>query len=77
MSKRKDKFISFCEHPFQRKLLAKLSFSERNLCIAFIVENDKLNKDDFAEKVNRWLLDKPKPKNFTTMWSLVTQCNME
>lgn len=77
MSTRKEKFMSFCDNPYQRKLLNKLSWTERNMCIAFICENDKLNKDEFAEKANRWLLDKPKPKNYTTMWALVTQCNTE
>jgi hypothetical protein len=75
MSKRLENFLASKDHVMQQNLLKKLSQEERQMCIDFITENDGLDKNEFALKVNRWLLDMPKPKNFSAMWALVSQAN--
>ncbi len=64
-------------HPIG-KLLKRMTTEERIACLDFIIENDTLSKDDFAFKANRWFLDNPnKPKHYTEMVDVVTQCNSE
>lgn len=72
---RMEKFHSFKDHVMHGKLMTRLSAKELKQCEDFIRENDALDSNQFAEKTNRWLLDQPKPKNYSTMWALVLQCN--
>lgn len=70
---RLEKFESFKDHIIQSKLYNKLTARERGLCVEFLRENEDLGPNEFLAKVNRWMLDVPKPKNFTMMWALVIQ----
>lgn len=69
-------FHSFKTHVVLGKLYAKLTKKEIELCEQFIIENEKLNQNDFAEKCNRWMMDdRTRPKRHTDMWALVFQTN--
>lgn len=68
-------FESFKEDPGQRTLFAKLTEADLEQCRAFIRDRSSLDRNDFAKEVNRWMLDQPKPKNYTAMWALVSQAN--
>jgi phage-related protein len=73
---RLEAFNSFVECPVNCKILERLSWGERLECVEFIKQNDELDLNMFAEKVNRWYLDQPhKPKHLTDMWALVLQAN--
>lgn len=70
---RMDNFNKLKLHPIHRNLFKKLSKMELKMCEDFINETESLSIDDFAFKCNRWMLDKPKPKNYSAMWALVMQ----
>lgn len=72
---RLERFESFASHPMHGKIMQRLKKEERRLCVEFITQHDHLDSDKFAERVNRWMLDQPKPKNFPIMWALVLQSN--
>lgn len=69
------KFESFKHHLMHGKIWKKLSKKELELCRQFILDHDHLDQDNFAYYANRWLLDKEKPRNYSTMWALVFQSN--
>lgn len=71
---RLEKFESFKDHAMHCKIFKKLTKDERAQCINFINESEHLDKNEFAFKVNRWLVGaKDKPKHATEMWALVSQ----
>lgn len=70
---RQEKFNALRDHAMNGRLFKKLSQTEIALCEEFIRESEHLDRDAFAEKVNRWYLHEQKPKNATTMWALVLQ----
>lgn len=70
-----DAFDIISKHIFHAKEYARLKQVEREMCLQFIRDNDNLDFNAFAEKTNRWLLDRPKPKNYSIMWALVLQAN--
>lgn len=71
---REQKIYKLMEHPMIGSLFKKLTKAELETCKAFLSESEHLNDDDFALKCNRWMLDQPKPKNYSTMWAIVSQC---
>jgi hypothetical protein len=68
---RLSKFEQMKLHPMHGNLYRKLSEKEREQCRDFIRQNDHLDRDDFAEKANRWMLDQARPKRYSDMWALV------
>ncbi len=68
-------FNSFYADPMLSRDLRRLLTCEINECINFIAEHNHLDKNAFAEKANRWMLDQPRPKNYSLMWALVSQAN--
>lgn len=70
-----DIFNSFETHPMHRKDFVQLSKNDLTSCFEFILKYDHLNKDDFALTLNRWMLDEPKPKRYSTMWGLLCCAN--
>lgn len=75
MSKRIETFRSYAKHIVHAKVMAQLSHKDIADCLKFIQDNDHLDRNGFALKVNRWLIDQPKPKRYSAMWALVSQCN--
>jgi hypothetical protein len=57
------------------KAYKKLSPAELSLAEGFIKENEQLDRDEFATRVNRMFLDKEKPKHFPIIMELLTSCN--
>lgn len=73
---RLDCFKNFQFHPMLAKDYKRLSKEEHSQCLVFIINNDDLDKSEFAAKVNRWFLDNPnKPRRWTLMCDLVMQAN--
>lgn len=70
--RRLDAFQLLSEHAWYGKLYNKLSAAERVMCREFIFSRETLNADEFELAVNRWFVDKPKPKNWATMMELVS-----
>jgi len=62
------------EHPMLGKLIKKISAKERESCEQFLRINEDLNSDNFAHKCNRWMLNETRPKNYSAMWAIVSQC---
>lgn len=79
MSQRIANFRSFKNHLIIGQCFKALSQNEIDLCEQFIMENDHLDKNEFALKVNRWMVDNPKnrpsQKKASAMWALVCQAN--
>lgn len=75
MSKRIQNFNNMKSHPMLGKLFKKLTKSELEQLETFIKENDHLDVNQYAFVCNRWMLDKPKPRRFTDMWSIALQVN--
>lgn len=76
MSERLKRFQGFESHQMHGRMMKRLSAEERRLCEEFILENEALDSNAFAVKVNRWYLDAPvKPKRVVDMWALVLQSN--
>ena len=76
MSQRLEKFHSFKTHPYHGKDFKKLTKIDLVIIEDFILKNDSLSKDDFAEKANRWGLDQTnRPKNHVVLWSFIFQSN--
>jgi hypothetical protein len=66
------------DHPMQRRLFEKLTKDELEFLETFVSENEFLNENDYAFKVNRLFLDqKDKPKNHSTIWALALQCRKD
>lgn len=73
------KFNSFREHLIIGQCFKVLGKKEIAECERFILDNEALDDDQFAEKANRWMLDLPKEqrppdKKYNAMWALVSQC---
>ena len=51
--KRLEKFNKLIIHIMHKKLWERLSKSEKQECVDFIAQNDHLDKNEFAHKVNR------------------------
>jgi hypothetical protein len=66
-------FEALKEHPMLGTIYKKLSAADIELCRAFLRETESLSRDEYSLKVNRWYLDKPKPKRLSDMWALVLQ----
>ena len=71
---RRINLLKLREHPALRKLFIKLTTEEFAAVIKFVNENESLNNDEYMLKANRWYLDQPKPKHYSDMWAIVTQC---
>lgn len=52
-----------------QRLFEKLKKHEIEILEKFILENESLGKNDFIYKLNRFFLDKEKPKN----WTIITE----
>lgn len=74
---RLEKFQAFSTHPWHHKNFRKLKPAEVELALAFIRENDSLEKLPFEAKVNRLWLDQPsaRPKRWTIIIELLSCCN--
>ena len=72
-------YKSLFNHPYYRKKTGMLSLYHMASIEKFITENEFLDKDDFAHKVNRWGLDmemtKIQRKHQSLMWELVSVAN--
>lgn len=75
ISQRLLKFRGFANHAIHGKVVKKLSREEHDACLAFITQHEALTKGEFEHAVNRWMLDQPKPKRWSAMWSLVSMSN--
>lgn len=75
---RLQKFHSYVDHPMHGKIYKKMGAENRAVCEQFIKENDHLSFGEFDLKVNRWGLntDFSKSKHYSSMWALVSQCNL-
>jgi hypothetical protein len=71
---RLEKFMMLKTDHFHSKDFKRLSREQVDIMGEFILENDHLNYNEFAEKVNRLGLyyDWAKQKNMTSVWSLLT-----
>lgn len=70
---RLDNLEKLKSHSYQKRLFKRLSKAELAQVTEFIRENNDLTADDYALKVSRWLLDKPKPKHFSDMWAIALE----
>jgi hypothetical protein len=72
-------FRAYESHPWLRKVFAKLTKDERELCERFLVERKLLSKDKLIYDVNRMFLDREKPKHWTHVMELLTNaiCSVE
>lgn len=69
-------FYAYETHPWLKRVFNKLSKNEKDLAVAFITQNDGLNKGEFELRVNRMFMDvKDKPKNWTAVLELITCAN--
>jgi hypothetical protein len=75
LSPRITRFNAFENDPGQEKLFKSLTPAEREQCRDFIRAHDHLPLNEFAEVVNRWMIDQSKPKRYAVMWALVSQTN--
>lgn len=76
MTPRMKMLESFKTHPMHYKLFKKLNAAQIEECVQFIKENDHLNRDEFAFKVNRWHLGSNTPMKIRSVqWALVSQTN--
>jgi hypothetical protein len=75
--KRLEAFRQFKDHPMLHKDYNQLSAAQSIECERFIIDHDHLDANAFAEKVNRWKLDKPelRTKKHSVQWGLLLQCN--
>lgn len=65
MTERLKNFDSLVDHPWFKKLVLKLSASDKDMITKFIAEKDHLTKADFEFAINRIFLDKKdKPKKY-------------
>lgn len=69
---RLDAFQFLAQDTWYGRLYEKLSARDRVDCREFIAANDHLDADNFELAVNRWFIDKPKPKSWTAMAELVS-----
>lgn len=68
---RLNNFNKLITQPHQKKLFARLNKTDVDFCYKIINETIELNKNDYASKVVRLWLDKPKPKNWTIIEELL------
>lgn len=73
MGRRLENFNNLKRHPMIKNLFKKLRTDELVQCQDFIKEHEGLDDNAYAYACNRWYLDKPKPKNYSTMWAIVFQ----
>lgn len=60
---------------WQKKLLKKLKKDEIEFCRKFLIENESLDRNEFAKKVNRLFIDeKNPPKNRHIIAELIGAC---
>jgi hypothetical protein len=55
---RLEKFATLENHPWYGKQYKKLPHKWILICKMVIEQNDHLSRDEFAEMINRWLMDK-------------------
>lgn len=73
---RLEAFHSFKDNVVAGKQLSQLSEKELAMCEEFIKQNDTLDLNKFAEKLNMWHVDnKDRPKRHAVMWGLVLMAN--
>ena len=71
-------FDGLISDPWYGAAMRKLNRSEHSLCVAFLVEHEKLDKGAFEMAVNRMFLDKmERPKNWTLIADLLTAANIK
>lgn len=70
-SNRMKRFEELSSHPMYYKLFDKLTDKERVMCRSLLMESEDLDDNEFAFKVNRWMLDQERPKNYSAMWALM------
>lgn len=57
------------------KILKRLTVSEQEMCVEFIMKHETLDQDNFILAVNKWFMDvQDRPKNWSHMTDLVAQC---
>lgn len=71
-------FNQLKNHIMYQKHFKKLSKIDVEFCEEFLAHSSDLNRDDYANKINRLFLDKTdKPKNWTVIWELLSVSNTE
>lgn len=76
MSKRTEAFNKLFDCPVHRSAMNKMSNEELDMCLEFIAQNDHLDVNQFAAKLNMWNVDNnSRPKNASTMWAMVCSAN--
>jgi len=74
--KRLDLFYSLKNHPMYQTTYKKLSKTELDLCVEFIKNNRDCTYGQFNKILSVWFLDRAdKPKNMTSMYTLVMASN--
>lgn len=73
---RLEKFESFRDHPWLKRLFLKLKQQQLIIARDFILKNDSLDKHDFEKAVNRMFLDKEKPDRWEIILELIANCNV-
>lgn len=78
MSYRLSKLESFKTHPWHARQMKKLKADELAAVVEFIKTNDGLDRDQYALKVNRWMVTDgaPRFKNHSLMWAMASQVNV-
>ncbi len=62
--------------PVHKSAMKKMKLNELNECYEFLSDNDSLDANQFAAKLNMWHVDsKVRPKNVTTMWAMLCAAN--
>lgn len=68
------KLFSSC--PVRKSIINRLTNKGYDFCVQFITENQGLDKNQFARKVNMLFIDDPnKPKDHTHIWAILTEVN--
>ena len=78
MSARLKRLEEFKEHAWHGKQMKKLKTDELKAIVDFIRANDDLDRDQYALKVNRWMVTDgaPRFKNHSLMWAMASQVNV-
>lgn len=73
--RRLEAFRGLEKHAFYGRDFKRLKVTENIQCQAFIIENEHLKHLEFEQAVQRWLVDRPRPKNYPLMCDLLLAAN--
>ena len=68
-------FNSYKTHSWFKKLYSKLSKSDLDFAVQFLLKHDLLDKSGFHIEVTNLFLDTDKPKNHLLITELLMSCN--